>query len=270
MRSSRSTVGVLFLLIGMLLPSLAPAQQIGGGPVQRAPVFGETGMVHERAGFVVGAAYGRAKKSAEFFDITDSAVLVGGSFGLTDWLTVGATVPYLTSSFQLQGEPEDEVSGIGNAALHTRVRVFGAGDEGVRAAVLASAVFPTAADELAPVNSFLVALGGGLSYAADPVSFHAAAEVELASDENIQETINYSASFAFRPADQIVLSGEFVGVDPRGGEESEGSDAAGYGGVGARVFLGSDRNLYIDGGALFGLTDEAFDNLWSVGVGFAR
>jgi hypothetical protein len=273
MQSSRYVLGALSLLIGALLPSLGLAQQIGGGPVQRAPVFAETGLVHDRTGFVIGAAYDRATRSAELFGVTQSAVLIGGSFGLTDWLTVGAIIPYETSTVKLRDRSEIEVSGVGDASLQTRVRVFGAGDEGVTAAFLGTAIFPTADEDDFGPNSFRAALGGGLSYSADPVSFHAAADVELASEEDYEELFGYSAALAYRPSDRFVLSGEFVGTKPRGDgdeEEGDGPDASNYAGFGARVFLGSDRSFYLDGGALFGVTDQAFDDLWSVGVGFVR
>ena len=274
MRFLKHGAGVVCLLMGVLLPSTIQAQQIGGGPVRRAPVFGETGMVHDRGGLAIGAAFGQAKISTDLFDVTETLFAVGGSFGVTPWLTIGAAVPFESSSLEIDGE-EDKVSGMGDASLQARVRIFGQGDEGATAAILGTAVFPTADDELVPENTFRFAVGGGFSYAASPVSFHAAADVELASDEAYEEVISYSGAIGYTPSDRFVVNGEFLGFktrvdDDEETEEEESSDPANYAGASARVFLGAGRNLYLDGGVLFGITDEAFDNIFTVGLGWTR
>jgi hypothetical protein len=266
-------------VVGLLVPSAATAQfsVLGHGTLESSPVFTSGALVHDRGGFSIGGFFARVsdEEDTDFGTFSSDANVFGfgGAFGVTDRITIGASVPFVSVKGEIDGEELFDDSGLGDASLFAGWQLFRSSDDRTKLAALADVTFPTGSEDIGLGEATTFGIGGAISHQAERVSAHASLgfdvvslDVEEGSDaDDSFNVINYSAAIVYRATDMVNVSGELFGAKP---EDVDASNAIG---LGARLLLGADRNLFLDGGIVFGLGDEAdFDTGFVVAATFVR
>jgi hypothetical protein len=252
-----------------LLPTPVDAQfsTIGQGTLERSPVFTPTAMVHDARDYSVGGFFGYLTFVEDLGDFGEFAVDLevvgmGGAYGLTDRITIGAMVPYETVRFEF-GEEETEDSGLGNAALFGKWQFFRSRDAPTKLTAVAGLTLPTGEEDVGAAEETTLSLGGAASHEGSRFSFHGSLALDFVigeeggdglEDEGSDTAFRYSAAAVYQATDRLNLIGEFSGLKV---EEVDVSNAAA---VGGRFVVGRERTLFLDGGAFFGISDTAPDS----------
>jgi len=271
MRLQRWIHGSIFVMamVAFLLPSPAEAQfsTIGQGTLERSPVFTPTAMVHDARGYSVGGFFGYLTFVEDLGDFGEFAVDLevvgmGGAYGVTDRITVGALLPYETVRFEF-GEEEAEDSGLGDAAVFGKWQLYRSPDGPLRLTAVGAVTLPTGEDDAGAGEETTVSIGGAASHEAERLSFHGSLTLDFvvgreeesdAVEDEGDTAFRYSAAAVYQAADRFNLIGEFSGL------KVEQLDASHAVALAARLVVGRERTLFLDGGGFFGISDTAPDS----------
>lgn len=283
---SSARTAVAALALALVLPTGARAQFSAiatGNILENAPVFTPSALVLDQGGVSVGAA------GAYFiFDTEElfgpgndgdasAALLQGGlAYGLTDMITVGAAVPWITSSAEFDGF-ENDVSGLGDIVLFGTAQLWRSGDDRTKLAAIADVELPTANDDfflgedsdLEVERDPSFSIGGAVSHAADRASLHGSVAYAKTGDieiEGIQgeggSSVDLSGAAVFTASDAVRISAEALVEVP-----DEGDTAATLGGA---LRYTASPNLFVDAGVLFPVTESVIDAAIVVGFTWVR
>lgn len=251
------------LILGLALPGAARAQfsSIGavgtGNILENAPIFTESALVHEQGGVslgVNGLYVGFDEEEiglSDDFDVSATQLLFGLAFGVTDRITVGATVPWARATVEFDGEEED-ASGLLDTEVFARAQLWRSADDRTKLAGLGSVTLKTASgdfeeEDLEEDPDF--AVGAAVSHALDQASLHGSLSYTFAGGAEFQgvevegnDVLGLTAAAVFSATEKLKASGE-VAI----GLPDEGDTSASLAG-GLRYT--ASPNLFIDGGIL--------------------
>lgn len=301
MRSTRIFAAAALSVV-LVSPDAAEGQTsaLAGRNVQvDEPMFAESATVHRAGGFSATGYFAWFMiDEDEFFDggIPDDVeveasayeVGAGASYGITDRLTVGATLPYVRTSTTatIESESEEfELDGIGDLDLFGRALVWRSTNQATRLAALGTVSLPTAddtlfeieGDELEIDRSPSYTAGGAVSHDASRVSVHGAVQYTWAGNVEIEgfegegiDVLSFSGAgvLAFRPDLQLI--GEILVDSPRiddddafpGADDSETTVAGG-------IRWSASPNMAVDAAVVLPVSEDTISavlvaglNLW--------
>lgn len=279
----------LALLPGILLtPGRADAQftTISVGNIrENAPIFTESAVVLQRGGISIGG-YGAwfMVDEEEFLgeladDVDVTAYQLGGAiaFGVTDAITVGATLPYFNLSLG-----EEDLNGILDLDVFARARLWSSANQATKLAALASVILPTASEDFVGEDvdrSASFSIGGAVTHDARRASLHGSVEYLFAGEESFEDVdfegtdvLSFSGAAVFSAADNLRLIGEFD-VDilqSDDGFEDELDEEDTFTSIAGGLRYLASPNLFIDGGVLVPLTQDEITAVLLAGVTWTR
>jgi hypothetical protein len=290
------------ICLALLAPSRAHGQfaaVTAGNIRENAPIFTESAVVHDRGGASLGAAFlWIVFDDVEFLgedlgiDITAWAAAVGGSFGVTDRITLGAFVPY--QSFSVDGTELDEffdVSGFGDVEVFGRGQLWRSADSRSSLTALASVTLPTADEEFFTSGESVsierspdFSLGGAIAHDAGRASLHGSIEYTFAGDLSVccslngeaqeiendgVDVLSLGAAAVFAATHRIRLIGEVQLDSFRTDDEVQGDDDTETA-LGAGIRLLPTPHFILDAGAFFPVTEDTIDAVLLIGASWVR
>ncbi len=267
-RAARPALAVLML--GLALPGAARAQfsaisAVGTGNIlENAPVFTASALVLEQGRVSVGVNglyLGFDEEELGFtegVDISAIQLSAGLAFGVTDWLTVGAAVPWARATAEFEGE-EDDASGLLDTEIFARARLWRSADDRTKLAGLGAMTLKTASGDFETEDfdedpDFQV--GAAVTHALDRASLHGSLSYILAGGGEFEgleidgnNALDFTAATVFSASEKLKASGEVSIVVP-----DEGDTATTL--AGGLRYLAS-QNLYVDGGILLPISESA-------------
>lgn len=290
------TAAIAALAIALLAPERAEAQfsALGGRNIRaNAPMFTESAVVHEAGGFSAGAYFAWfLLDEDEFFgegaeDVSISAFETGfgAVFGVTDRITLGATVPYLSTSIEAGGEDSD-VSGIGDLDIFGRAQLWNSANGATRLAALGTVTLATADDgffedefEIEVDRSPSYRLGGGVSHDAGRASVHGSVQYTFAGDVEVEgfeadgtDVLSFTGAGVVEARPGLLLIAEAqvdsYRVEDEGDliEDDDDTETT----VAAGVRWSASPNLFLDGAVGLPLSDDTVTAVLIAGLTWMR
>jgi len=191
----------------------ASAQEIGtagvsiaGEGTNRAALFTQSAYVAPQGSFGIGFQAAGRRASMDGDELTVSAMVLSGFYGLTSNLSIGAYVPYARISADIGGEEGSE-TGMADAGVFGRYQAFRSSTGMTKFAVGVEATLPTG-DETFGSDDPAYALSGALSHRAGSWNLHIVPAVAIIKDLDPTMHFNVAAVRAMSP--RMALSGEIL------------------------------------------------------------
>jgi hypothetical protein len=218
-----------------------------------APLFGQSAIVLPAGGAAVGGSFAYIFfDEEEFFpgvgdeiDIHAYQLAGGAAFGITDFLTVGAAIPYLKVEAEA-GDEDESLSGFGDMSVAAKGQFLRTSDGASSLAALVGVTLPTASGDFEVEDDEAVwSLGLAGSHSSGTAGLHGAIGVDLVDEFTI---LTYSLSTMITTAPTVRVGLDLLGSKP---EDFDNEITLG----GGLRWLASE-SLFLDGGVLFPVTED--------------
>ena len=235
----------------------------GESATERAPLFTSSAFSAKKSTFgfaLQGVAVSSKVEEGEASATTGvSQTVVSGFYGVTDKLTLGAFVPHMRMSTEIEGtgviDGETEASGMSDAGVFGRFGAYKSQSGHTRLAINGNVTLPTASGDFEnEEGKASYGLGAAVSHQLGRWSMHASPEVQFVDGLEPVIDLNVAGVFAASPKLNVSLEA----LTRSGGAMSDVDDAEGMRdidlGAGLRYRFGS--RLAVDGGFRYNVSTK--------------
>ena len=195
----------------------APGSAVSANDAQvRAPVFVQNGLVAPEKSWSASAFSGYTSGGFDFgfsqVEYGFTQLLIGGTYSPSEKVTLGAFVfPYNQVNVTSNISSTDQ-SGMGDAEVFAKVSLMSSADGKTRLAAIGSLGLPIGDEEFGSSGMSLSA-GAGLTHALERVTLHAAAGLEIPTDDADGETtLQFGGALIYGASPTLSLGVELLGA----------------------------------------------------------